>query len=342
MIRWHRLTRLIGRVLAGIVLTLAAGGAAVYAQEQAPAIAAKVTSTMTAADKAAAAKKSILLAQATTVQAPPNTGLTAPPTLQTVIVTGTMIARPAAETAEAITILKADALKNQGITNVEQALNTLTSNTPSLNISSAVGTFSGGGTYANLRNLGSGRTLVLLDGQRLAPNAFNGPASFTSGDGAVDLSGIPFSAIENVEVLREGASALYGSDAIAGVINFKTKRNYQGLEVEGNFDHPQEHGGGSIQGDVTFGHGDLVNDGYNFMITGSFQHQQEIQAAWRSFSAQGYDPARGVTNTNNPGTWPGTFIDSVGNAWQPNYPTCPGNPFLVIDPADQGNTCAYR
>ena len=91
-----------------------------------------------------------------------------------------------------------------------------------------MGTFSGGGTYANLRNLGNGRTLVLLDGQRLANNAFIG--------NAVDLSGIPFSAIDQVEVLREGASALYGSDAIAGVINFITKKNYQGAEVQANFD----------------------------------------------------------------------------------------------------------
>ena len=92
--------------------------------------------------------------------------------LQEIVVTGSMIKRVNAETAEAITILKADALKDQGITNVEQAMNTLTSANPSINIASAVGTFSGGGTYANLRGLGNGRTLVLLDGQRLAPNAF--------------------------------------------------------------------------------------------------------------------------------------------------------------------------
>ena len=324
----------------GAIALCGAGSVAAFAT---PATTLPNTSRVTAANtttaksttaKTDAARKPILLAQASTgPQTTPQPATTTPATaeLQTVIITGTMIARPAAETAEAITVLKADALKNQGITNVEQALATVTANTPSLNIASAVGTFSGGGTYADLRNLGNGRTLVLLDGQRLAPNAFPSPAGFTSGDGAVDLSGIPFSALEAVEVLREGASALYGSDAIAGVINFKTKQNYQGLEVEGNFDHPQEHGGGSLQGDVTFGHGDLVNDGYNVMITGSFQHQQEIQATWRSLSAQGYDPARGVTNTNNPGTWPGTFVDSVGNFWQPDYPSCPGNPFLQVE-----------
>jgi iron complex outermembrane receptor protein len=332
----------------GTIALFGAGAVAAYAQQ---ATTAQVNAPQTTSAKAVTNKKishakssaaqPILLAQATTVPAPANTNA-APTTLQTVIVTGSMIARPAVETAEAITVLKADALKSQGITNVEQALSTLTSNTPSLNIASAIGTFSGGGTYADLRNLGNGRTLVLLDGQRLAPNAFPSPASFTSGDGGVDLSGIPFSAIQSVEVLREGASALYGSDAIAGVINFKTRKNFQGLQVEGNFDHPQEHGGGSVQGDLTFGHGDLVSDGYNFMITGSFQHQQEIQATWRSFSAQGYDAARGVTNTNNPGTWPGTFVDSVGNFWQPYYPSCPGNPFLEVDPTNLGNTCAYR
>jgi iron complex outermembrane receptor protein len=331
----------------GTLALFGAGAVAAYAQPATPAQvnAPQTTSAKTVTKKTSHAKSSadqpILLAQATTVPAPANTNA-APTTLQTVIVTGSMIARPAVETAEAITVLKADTLKSQGITNVEQALSTLTSNTPSLNIASAIGTFSGGGTYADLRNLGNGRTLVLLDGQRLAPNAFPSPAGFGSGDGAVDLSGIPFSAIQSVEVLREGASALYGSDAIAGVINFKTKKNYQGLEVEGNFDHPQEHGGGSIQGDLTFGHGDLASDGYNFMITGSFQHQQEVQATWRSFSAQGYDPTRGVTNTNNPGTWPGTFVDSVGNFWQPDYPSCPGNPFLEVDPTNLGNTCAYR
>ncbi len=206
--------------------------------------------------------------------------------LQEIVVTGSMIKRANAETAEAITILKADALKDQGIVNVEQALNTLTATNSSVNIASSVGTFSGGGTYADLRGLGRGRTLVLLDGQRLAPNAFDGLG--------VDLSGIPFSAIDTIEVLREGASALYGSDAIAGVINFITKKNYQGAEVQVNFDHPQQAGGGSGEADFTFGHGDLVNDGYNFMITASYSKQQELQATQRGFSAYGFQPRAGL------------------------------------------------
>lgn len=252
------------------------------------------------------------------------------PELQEIVVTGSMIKRVNAETAEAITILKADALKDQGIATVEQAMNTLTSANPSINIASAVGTFSGGGTYANLRGLGNGRTLVLLDGERLSNNAFNGLG--------VDLSGIPFSAIDSVEVLREGASALYGSDAIAGVINFKTKKNYQGGEIQVNFDHPQEAGGGSGVADFTFGHGDLASDGYNFMITGSYSKQQELQATQRAFSAQGFNPGGGVTATNYPGSWPGNVQDANGNLWQSGYPACAGNPQLTRDFGD----CSYR
>jgi iron complex outermembrane receptor protein len=252
------------------------------------------------------------------------------PEIQEIVVTGSMIKRPNAETAEAVTILKTDALKDQGVTNVEQVLNTLTSAAPTVNIAATVGSFSGGGSYANLRHLGNGSTLVLLDGERLANNAFNG--------NAVDLSGIPFSAIGSVEVLREGASALYGSDAIAGVINFITKKNYQGLEVQVNFDKPEKAGGSSGEADFIFGHGDLANDGYNVMITGSYSKQQELRATQRAFSASGFDPAQGVPNTNYPGSWPGNVQDANGNLWQSGYPACTGNTQLTTYYGD----CSYR
>jgi iron complex outermembrane receptor protein len=263
-------------------------------------------------------------------QAPETAADSSVPELQEIVVTGSMIKRPNAETAEAVTILQSDALKEQGITSVEQAIGTLTSAAPSVNIASAVGSFSGGGSYANLRHLGNGSTLVLLDGQRLANNAFNG--------NAVDLSGIPFSAISSVEVLREGASALYGSDAIAGVINFITKKDYQGAEVQVNFDHPQQAGGGSGQADFIFGHGDLASDGYNFMLTGSYNKQQELRATQRAFSATGFDPEQGVPNTNYPGSWPGIVQDANGNLWQSGYPACAGNPQLTRYYGD----CSYR
>jgi iron complex outermembrane receptor protein len=272
----------------------------------------------------------VAMAMPAMAQEAPATAAAPEPELQEIVVTGSMIKRPNAETAEAVTILKADTLKDQGIVNVEQVIGTLTSAAPTVNIASAVGSFSGGGTYANLRHLGNGSTLVLLDGQRLANNAFNG--------NAVDLSGIPFSAIDSVQVLREGASALYGSDAIAGVINFITKKNYEGAQIQVNFDHPQEAGGGSGETDFTFGHGNLASDGYNFMITGSYSKQQELRATQRAFSATGFDPSQGIPNTNYPGSWPGTVLDANNNYWQSGYPACVGNPALTTYYGD----CSYR
>ena len=326
----HPVRRAVRRAVAvGAIAAWSAGAFAAHAAQSdtTQPTATKTASAKASTTKATPAKAPILLAQ--TTAAPPTPTL-APAVLQTVVVTGTLIARPQAETTEAITIVKADVLKNQGIVNVEQALSTLTNNVPAINISSTIGSFSGGGTYANLRGIGQSRTLVLLDGQRLADNANNG--------NAVDLSGIPFSAIDNVQVLREGASALYGSDAIAGVINFITKKNYQGGEVQLNFDEPQEQGGSSGYGNFTFGHGDLVSDGYNFMLTGSYSEQQQLRASQRSFSAQGFYPALGVPQTNDPGTWPGTITDANGNNWQPGFPACTGNNYLTTF---FGN-CAYR
>jgi iron complex outermembrane recepter protein len=250
--------------------------------------------------------------------------------LEEVVVTGSLIRRAASETTEAVTVLKADVLVAEGVQTVEQALNMLTSNNPSINIAAAVGTFSGGGTYADLRGLGNGRTLVLLDGQRLANNANSG--------NAVDLSGIPFSAIDRIEVLREGASAEYGSDAIAGVINFITKQNYQGADLSGTFDRPQTNGGNSGQLNFSLGHGDLKSDGYNFMITASYSNQDELRATQRSFSATGFYPGLGYTSTNDPGTWPAQFLDGNGNLWQSGYPACSGNPFLT----EYFGNCAYK
>jgi len=282
------------------------------------------------------AKAPLLLAQQATPP-PPSGGTPAlsPPVLQTVIVTGTMIQRPAAETAEAITVISSSALKDMGVVNVEQSVDQITANMPStVNIAQSVSTFTGGGSFANLRGLGLGRTLVLLDGQRLADDVVGEPTG-----SSVDLSGIPFGAIQSVQVLREGASSLYGSDAIGGVINFITRNDYQGGEVELNLDRPQENGGGSGEADFTLGHGSLEDDGYNFMITGSYSKQNELKAYQRSFAATGFDPALGLANLNGPtATWPGSYTDANGNLWQVGYPGCAGNPYLTTSEGD----CEYE
>ncbi len=261
-------------------------------------------------------------AQSQALPAPaPSSTIAVPSKLQTIVVTGSMIPRPESQTAEAVTIIKAATLRNMGITNVEQAVDQISANVPGTNMAASIGAFTGGVSLANLRGLGAGRTLVLLDGHRLANSADTADS--------VDLSGIPFSAIQSIQVLREGASALYGSDAIAGVINFITKRNYEGGEIDAGYNQPQQAGGRSGYLNFSFGHGNLVRDGYNVLITGSYTQQGELKAAQRSFAATGFDPGRGLINTNNPGTWPAQVQDANGNLWQADYPACTGNPELT-------------
>ncbi len=94
-----------------------------------------------------------------------------------------------------------------------------------------------GQTSVSLRGLGPERTLVLVNGRRLAP--------FAGDDGAaVNVNSIPVSAIERIEVLRDGASAIYGSDAMAGVVNFILTKDYTGVEVGGQYGAPTRSGGG--------------------------------------------------------------------------------------------------
>jgi iron complex outermembrane recepter protein len=267
--------------------------------------------------------------------------------LQEIVVTGSMIKRINAETAEPVTIVKMDSLKDMGVTSVEQALNLITSNNATITTATNVATFNGGASTASLRGMGATKTLVLLDGQRLANNVALGQG--------VDLNTIPFAAIDHIEVLRDGASSLYGSDAIAGVINFITKKDYSGGEVNLNYSHPQHPGGSSDNVDLTYGIGNLASDGYNLMFSGNFAQQKELTASQRPFAATGYNPTLGLANFNGPyGPWPGSFLDnattpppagsppgtaptSSPNLWQIGYPTCAGNPHLLAT----AGSCQY-
>ncbi|MDQ2990867.1 MAG: TonB-dependent receptor plug domain-containing protein, partial [Pseudomonadota bacterium] len=136
--------------------------------------------------------------------------------IQRVEITGSAIKRIDAETAVPVTIIKMDDLKKQGVTTIEQVMANLTVSQSSLGTSQVVGSGTGGASYADLRGIGANKTLVLLNGRRLANNAFDSSAP--------DLNMIPFAALERVEVLRDGASSLYGSDAVGGVINFITRK----------------------------------------------------------------------------------------------------------------------
>ena len=152
--------------------------------------------------------------------------------LETVTVTGSRIRKADVETAQPIVVLDRTAIEHQGFNSVADILQNLSeAGSPPIARSEVLASGEDvGGYYIDLRNLGNNRTLVLLNGKRLGATT----------SGAQDLSQIPLSAIERVEVLKDGASAIYGSDAIAGVVNIITRKNYDGAEASayvGQFDN---------------------------------------------------------------------------------------------------------
>src|ERR1700712_4093492 len=142
--------------------------------------------------------------------------------LKRVEVTGSAIRRVDAETAVPITIMRTEDLKKQGVTTTAEIVSRITGSNSIDNAAGSIGSATGGASFADMRGIGANKTLVLLNGRRLANNSMSGTHSQ---GGAVDLNTIPFAAIDRVEVLRDGASALYGTDAIGGVINFITKKS---------------------------------------------------------------------------------------------------------------------
>jgi iron complex outermembrane receptor protein len=214
-------------------------------------------------------------------------------TLDTVQVTGSRIKRADVEAALPVTVIQRQQIEAQGITSAEQLLMYLNiagngSDNLAANSGIAPAELRGmnGVSGANLRGQGSDATLVLLNGRRVATHGLRGTA--------VDLNSIPFAAIERVEVLRDGASAVYGTDAIGGVINFITKTDYQGLQVNAFVDMTEEGGGNIYSTNVLFGKGDLDTDRWNVFATVAYKKNDILRGNARDFS-NGFQPERGLS-----------------------------------------------
>jgi len=183
-----------------------------------------------------------------------------------IVVTGTLFKD--AKKATPITIITADELDRRGISTTQDAIQQLSANNgPSLtNSFSANGAFAGGASGVSLRGLPTNNTLVLFDGLRAAyyPLADDGSRNF------VDLNTIPDDIVDRIEVVRDGASALYGADAIAGVVNIITKKQFKGLTVRGEGGVSQRGKGSEYRISATAGFGDLDEKGFNAYISGFY------------------------------------------------------------------------
>ncbi|MRV74907.1 TonB-dependent receptor [Duganella sp. FT92W] len=232
--------------------------------------------------------------------------------VQRVTVTGSSIKRIDGESALPVTVMKAEEFASKGMTTVEEVLNSVAANQQVTVSSTSIGFDGGGKSSANLRGLGDDRTLVLLNGRRLANHPFDGSS--------VDLYAIPFAALDRVEVLRDGASHLYGTDAVAGVINFITKRSFHGVSVTAEAIVPQQTGGREKRANVLGGFGDLEKDGYNVFGVLDFHDQSRVRSIDRPYSSTGIQPDHGINKTSGT-TFPANFFSANGITGNPRFAT---------------------
>ncbi len=221
---------------------------------------------------------------------------------QRIEITGSSIKRIDAETALPVTVVTREEIEHQGFTTVAQIVEKLSStNSGGYNFSQSLGDSARSGqSGVSLRGLGFTRTLVLLNGRRLAAYPFGGSG--------VDVNAIPVAAIERIEILRDGASAVYGSDAIGGVMNFITRRDFKGGVVSAGVEQPQHAGGKAATGTVTMGFGDLAADRFNVLGVLDFQDYKGVTALERApWGSSGIVPAFTGIDPNFPKTSGNTF-----------------------------------
>jgi iron complex outermembrane receptor protein len=256
---------------------------------------------------------------------------------QRIEITGSSIKRVDSETALPVTVLKVEDLARSGVTTVEQALQRLASNQSNFGVSQAIGATTGGKAEADLRGLSgptgsnANKTLVLLNGRRLANHSFDAAA--------VDLNAIPLAAVDRIEVLRDGASATYGTDAIGGVINFILKRDFSGFEVSASANQPEAGSAGQThRASLVAGFGSLAGNGFNVMGVVDWRKQKVLAAVDRKFGSTGIlgtsraDVTSGTSGTAYPGDVDG---------FEPSGPNC-DPPFSVPRRANADNTGAFQ
>jgi iron complex outermembrane receptor protein len=198
--------------------------------------------------------------------------------VQRVEITGSNIRRADAETPSPVQVISSDDLKKSGYTSVADVLQHISANgqgTLSQGFSAA---FAGGASGISLRGLNTSATLVLIDGHRMAPY----PLSDDGQRQFVDISNIPFEAVDHIEILKDGASATYGSDAMAGVVNVILKKSYIGTTASAEAGTATEGGGTTYHASVMHGFGDLDADGYNAYFNLEVRHQDDITYSQRN------------------------------------------------------------
>jgi iron complex outermembrane recepter protein len=231
--------------------------------------------------------------------------------LAEVVVTGSRIVRRDLNAPSPIVTVGKEAFENSSATSLESVLNQMPQFVPSGSQFASGGIVSGptatpGAATVNLRGLGTNRTLVLLDGRRAQP---------ANASLVVDLNSIPQAAMQGVEVITGGASAVYGPDAIAGVVNFTLKKNFQGLTIDAQTGITQEGDGADTHISTLMGMNSANNRG-NIMVGLDWVKREAVYARDRKFYVNGWrDPQNASGGFNLPPSYTDpTFLNSPSQA----------------------------
>ncbi len=251
--------------------------------------------------------------------------------IEKVEVTGSSIKRVQDEGALPIQVITSQDIVKLGITSAEQLIATVSANGNGvdnmtsqqggdfLNSTSNRSLPNNGSASASLRGLGPQYTLVLLNGRRISTHGLSGKS--------VDLNSIPLAAVDRVEILKDGASAIYGTDAIGGVINFILRRDYQGLEATASADVTQHSFGDIYRGSLLAGVGDLTKDRFNIMASLTFDTNGRLRGSQRDFH-NGNQPNRGLS-PDTTGTPYANIGVAGGTALSSNIVSLPGFPPVI-------------
>nr|UXE45430.1 vitamin B12 transporter BtuB [uncultured bacterium] len=232
-----------------------------------------------------------------------------PVTLEEVVVTGSRIGRAADEGAQDVRIYSREQIERSGQTTVSDFLNTLPSVSIAVQESGQLYGVPASGTTVQLRGLPVGSTLVLINGHRVETSGTESRLNF------FDLSNIPLAAVERIEVVANGSSAIYGSDAIAGVVNVILKEHFNGVEVNAKY------GAASALSDSNVGIalGKLWKDG-NLSIVGSYQSRGDLRNRDRAITASNDYTHLGGPNNNLPECSPGNVYFPNGYSFNGGSP----------------------
>ncbi len=253
--------------------------------------------------------------------------------LQRVTVTGSNIKRTDTETASPVQVITRDDIEKTGKQSIQEVLRGITADGQGSIPSSFSNGFASGSAAVSLRGLGVNSTLVLVNGRRMTTYglADDGTRNF------VDLNSLPLEAVERIEVVKDGASAIYGADAVGGVVNVILRSNYTGASIGGSYGQAGRGDGQTTRAFGTLGFGNIDTDKYNVFFSLEASQQKNIWSKDRGFIGDSNLTAFGYYDTTNgqPRPWLGAGPSSnspygvtrsaTGTGARVNVIPCPGN-----------------